>query len=478
MRRQRLTQRHSQVSDIWGGFTTADVGNGTGPGGSGPPSVTACGGFPPPKYVHLEVPPGLLPRPSCPPPPKGALEGKGPERRPQRRLGRRLEEVAEAVGGGYCRLQMPSKPALAVRGTVAGHRLGALEGGGLPMPPPPPARALLSKVLPCAASSLCLLQPLPSALRPEARRHSPTDFSACPLRPRRGPDGPPMSPCSTSPRPPTLRACTSRARPWAIAATARRSALPPGLCEGNGCLLEASEGLGAAPQVFRNFPHLDLTPPDYNPPPPPGGSIGTTDQGNGKGRSGGRPMDTMAYGGKGQGKGKGRGEGQLGQGGRGRTQGGEKPMGTTADGGKGSKGRAANGDRPIGAASCRREQYTRATCQPPPPPPPHAPGPLFLPVPDPPAAVDPPCLTARPLGPPAQCPGPPPRTVVIARYRRPPRRSVKRWSTSVSRSTANTATTSGSCGPFRRTANEVAFAGSPGGAGGLGATPLPPSALP
>ena len=51
-----------------------------------------------------------------------------------------------------------------------------------------------------------------------------------------------------------------------------------------------------------------------------GGSVGTTDQGNGKGRSGGRPMGTAAYGGKGQGKGKGRGEGQLGQGGRGRSQ--------------------------------------------------------------------------------------------------------------------------------------------------------------
>ena len=50
--------------------------------------------------------------------------------RPQQRLGRRLEEVAKAVGGGYCRLQMPVRLALGVRGTVAGHRLGALEGGG------------------------------------------------------------------------------------------------------------------------------------------------------------------------------------------------------------------------------------------------------------------------------------------------------------------------------------------------------------
>ena len=64
---------------------------------------------------------------------RGALEG--PQRRPQRRLGRRLEEVAKAVGGGYCRLQTPVRLALGVRGTVAGHRLGALErGGGVPPP--------------------------------------------------------------------------------------------------------------------------------------------------------------------------------------------------------------------------------------------------------------------------------------------------------------------------------------------------------
>ena len=75
-----------------------------------------------------------------------------------------------------------------------------------------------------------------------------------------------------------------------------------------------------------------------------------------------RPMGTTAHGGKGQGKGKGR-EGRLGQGGRGRSKGGERPMGTTAYGGKGSKGRAANGDRPVGAASCRRDHHIMASCQ-------------------------------------------------------------------------------------------------------------------
>ena len=59
-----------------------------------------------------------------------------------------------------------------------------------------------------------------------------------------------------------------------------------------------------------------------------GGSVGTTDQGKGKGSR----------------------EGKIGQGGRGRTQGGNRLMGITADRGKGSKGRAANGNRPIGAA--------------------------------------------------------------------------------------------------------------------------------
>ena len=52
-----------------------------------------------------------------PPPPRDALEGRGPQRGAQRRLGRRLEEVAKAIGGGYCRLQMPLQLALGVRET-------------------------------------------------------------------------------------------------------------------------------------------------------------------------------------------------------------------------------------------------------------------------------------------------------------------------------------------------------------------------
>ena len=37
---------------------------------------------------------------------RDALEGKRPRRQAQKRLDRQLEEVAEAVGGGYCRLLM------------------------------------------------------------------------------------------------------------------------------------------------------------------------------------------------------------------------------------------------------------------------------------------------------------------------------------------------------------------------------------
>ena len=66
---------------------------------------------------------------------RDASEGKGPQRRPQKRVERRLEKVAKAVGGGYCRLQMPLRLALGVRETVAGHRLGALGGGGGYLPP-------------------------------------------------------------------------------------------------------------------------------------------------------------------------------------------------------------------------------------------------------------------------------------------------------------------------------------------------------
>ena len=71
---------------------------------------------------------------------RDASEGKGPQRRPQMRLDRLLEEVAKAVGGGYCRLQMPLRLALGVRETAAGHALAALVVVGRYLTPFPRIR--------------------------------------------------------------------------------------------------------------------------------------------------------------------------------------------------------------------------------------------------------------------------------------------------------------------------------------------------
>ena len=75
---------------------------------------------------------------------RDVLEGKGRRGWPQKPLDRRLEEVAKAVGGSYCRLQMPLTLALGVRETVAGHRLGAREGRGGGGVPPPLSNASLA----------------------------------------------------------------------------------------------------------------------------------------------------------------------------------------------------------------------------------------------------------------------------------------------------------------------------------------------
>ena len=67
------------------------------------------------------------------------LKGKGPQRRPQRRLGRRLEEVAKAVGGRLLSVTNAVEAGATCRqGDVAGRRLGALEGAA----PPPPLKCI------------------------------------------------------------------------------------------------------------------------------------------------------------------------------------------------------------------------------------------------------------------------------------------------------------------------------------------------
>ena len=61
--------------------------------------------------------------------------GQGERQACVRREG--ASEAAAAAGGGYCRLLPPFKRAFAVRETVAGHTLGAMEGGGLGITHPP-----------------------------------------------------------------------------------------------------------------------------------------------------------------------------------------------------------------------------------------------------------------------------------------------------------------------------------------------------
>ena len=115
-----------------------------------------------------------------PPFPRDALEGKGPQRRPQMRWDRRLEEVAKAVGGGCCRFQLPLKLAPAVRETVGTS------------PPPLPRHPCLSLFL-----SSSLLVPLRHSGVTSASSFLPF------LRPHprlsRQPPPPPASPSSPHP---------------------------------------------------------------------------------------------------------------------------------------------------------------------------------------------------------------------------------------------------------------------------------------
>ena len=61
---------------------------------------------------------------------QGCIRREGASEAAPEAVRRAVGAVAKAVGGGYRRLQMPLKLAFAVRETVAGRRLGALDGGG------------------------------------------------------------------------------------------------------------------------------------------------------------------------------------------------------------------------------------------------------------------------------------------------------------------------------------------------------------
>ena len=78
---------------------------------------------------HTAPPPRLLTRPRGSPKGGTRLQECTTREGPQRSFDRRLEEVATAVGGSYCRLQMPLKLAFGVWETVARHRLGPWKGG-------------------------------------------------------------------------------------------------------------------------------------------------------------------------------------------------------------------------------------------------------------------------------------------------------------------------------------------------------------
>ena len=103
---------------------------------------------------------GVLLRDTCFAPGQGCIRREGTSEAPQRRVDRRLEEAAKAVGGGYFWLPMPLRLALGVRGTLAlgigwgpcvwggcppasnaSLTVAAFHGGGLVLgmdPPPPP----------------------------------------------------------------------------------------------------------------------------------------------------------------------------------------------------------------------------------------------------------------------------------------------------------------------------------------------------
>ena len=63
---------------------------------------------------------------------QGCIRREGASEAAPEAMRQAVEGGCQSGWGGYCRLQMPLRLALGVRGTVAGHRLGALD------PPSPP----------------------------------------------------------------------------------------------------------------------------------------------------------------------------------------------------------------------------------------------------------------------------------------------------------------------------------------------------
>ena len=110
-----------------------------------------------------------LPLAPPPPSPRQALEGKGPQGRPQRRLDRRLEEVDQAVVGGYCWLQMPLKHLPSGRQWLGVGR-APWRGEG----PPPPSL----QCIPCPSPPF-VHHPPPSSRRRRSRSCGGRSTAGC-----------------------------------------------------------------------------------------------------------------------------------------------------------------------------------------------------------------------------------------------------------------------------------------------------------
>ena len=161
--------------------------------------------------------------------------------------------MRQAVGGGcrsgwggHCRLQMPLKLALAIRGTVAGHRLGALEDS-IPRPPGLP---------PCA---------MPAEPRDEGGGawRCPPPWTACGLVVCGGGDGT-LECLSRSPRP--TEALGREGAPSAGPA----SRLSPGFWASSAPKATASSSARVHSARGGARSALGLCPP---PPPSPGGAV-------------------------------------------------------------------------------------------------------------------------------------------------------------------------------------------------------------
>ena len=148
----------------------------------------------------------------------GKPQGKAPQRGFQQRSGRRFEEVAKAVGGGYSRLQMLLKLALGVRTRVAGPQAGDVGGVSTPpctasLPSPTMTRwRQRSSPSTTRMQEMVLQRTTVDSRSPPCRRSEPSQCTGQPLMPL---------------RPPHCGALTNGRRSADVRWMSRRLAIPP-----------------------------------------------------------------------------------------------------------------------------------------------------------------------------------------------------------------------------------------------------------